>query len=136
MRKHWIVFAFAFVFVAGCGATIKDLRRTPPQSKTVAKEASCVFARLQHAAMEEQTCDICAQLVWTGNWDPTVSEGVVYAHVTYYEYWPIMFTVRAEGPATVVEKRVPKHHLSRYREIADRIYEASDFSRCPDLPAS
>jgi hypothetical protein len=116
---------------AGCGPTIAELRATPPVTKTVDKDAACVFARLQRTAQEEQTCDICAQLVWTGNWDPTLGEGIVRAHVTYYEYWPIMFTVRAEGAKTVIEKRVPDHYLSRYGDIANRLYSGTDYSRCP-----
>lgn len=116
---------------SGCGATLAELRATRPVARTVDKDAACVFARLQRSAMEEQTCDICAQLVWTGNWDPTLSEGVVQAHITYYEYWPIMFTIRAEGSKTIIEKRVPDHYLSRYGEIANRLYTGTDYSRCP-----
>ncbi|HWM87668.1 MAG TPA: hypothetical protein VNO33_17565 [Kofleriaceae bacterium] len=127
---RWLIVS-GLLMLAGCGATLKELRATPPQTKTVNRDAACVFARLQRTAMEEQTCDICAQLVWTGNWDPTLNEGVIQAQITYYEYWPIMFTVRAEGQATVIEKRVPEHYLSRYGDIASRLHQATDYSRCP-----
>jgi hypothetical protein len=120
--------------LSGCGATLDELRATPPQVRSVSRDAGCVFSRLQRRALEEQTCDICAQLVWTGSWDPYEGEGIIQAHVTYYEYWPIMFTVRATGKATVIEKRVPDHYLSRYGDIANRIYHQTDFSRCPGAP--
>ncbi|HTE51578.1 MAG TPA: hypothetical protein VK698_12080 [Kofleriaceae bacterium] len=123
--------ALALMATAGCGATLQELRATPPAIKKVDRDAACVFARIQRAAMEEQTCDLCAQLVWTGNWDPTLGEGIVQAHITYYEYWPIMFTVRADGAATAIEKRVPDHYLDRYGEIAERIFRRTDLSRCP-----
>lgn len=129
--KSWSLVLGAAVVVSGCGATLKELRQSPPQAKTSDREPACVYARIQRAAMEEQTCDICAQLVWTGNWDPTMNEGIVYAHVTYYEFFPIMFTIRGEGHETVIEKRVPSHYLSRYGEIAERIFTGTDYSRCP-----
>jgi hypothetical protein len=124
------------VMAGACGATLRELRATPPQTRQVDKEAACVFARLQRTAMEQQTCDLCAQLVWTGNWDPTLSEVTIQAHVTYYEFFPIMFTVRPQGSATVIEKRVPRHYLSRYGNIAEHIFQNTDYSRCrPGVPS-
>ena len=128
--------AAMLLLASGCGSTLRELRLSPPQAQTSDREPACVYARIQRSAMEEQTCDICAQLVWTGNWDPTLNEGIVYAHVTYYEFFPIMFTVRGEGSQTVIEKRVPSHYLSRYGEIAERIFRNSDYSRCPQVEGS
>ena len=127
-----LVLSTYLVLITSCGPSLKQMKETSPVSKTVRKDAFCVYSKLNGQAIMKQTCALCAKLIWNSNWDPVARRGTVFAQVSFYDYFPIMFDVYAVNGDTVIEKRVPEHYLTRYRKIADDIFNNTDYSGCPD----
>ena len=129
-KNKTLISLLLLILISGCGPSLQQVRSMPPQIKYLQKDPFCVYSKLQGNAITKQTCQLCAKLIWNYNWDPSSLKGEIFPLVVGYGHFPFIFNIYDNGDSTVIEMRIGNHHLMRYREIAEDLWNNTDYSAC------